>query len=84
MAEPRPMKIVEAGATEGQFAAEPVALVGALPTGSVPNATASVKGVVNRAAAVANLPATPADLTAVATTVNDLLAKLRTAGILAP
>lgn len=84
MADPKPLKVVSAGVTEGEWAAEPVALVGTLPTGSVPNATASVKGVVNRAAAVPNLAATPADLTTVATTVNDLLAKLRTAGVLAP
>lgn len=84
MADPKPLKVVSAGATEGPHAAEPVVLIGSLPSGSVPNATASVKGVVNRAAAVTNLPTTPADLAAVASTVNDLLAKLRTAGIVAP
>jgi len=83
MAEPKPLKVVEAGVTEGQWAAEPVSIVGTLPTGSVPNATTSVKGVVNRASAVADLDG-GADLAAVIAKVNDLLAKLRTAGILAP
>lgn len=83
MAEPKPLKVVEAGVTEGPWAAEPVAIVGTLPTGSVPNATASVKGVVNRASAVADL-AGGADLPTTVAKVNDLLAKLRTAGILAP
>lgn len=84
MASPRPLKVISAGAAEGVYDGEPVVLIGSLPSGSVPNATTSVKGVVNRAAAVPNLAATPADLTAVATTVNDLLAKLRTAGVLTP
>lgn len=84
MAEPKPLKVVEAGVTEGPWAAEPVAIVGTLPTGSVPNATASVKGVVNRASAVTDMAASPADLAAVATKFNELLTKLRAAGIVAP
>ncbi len=82
MAAPKPLKIVSAGATEGEWAAEPVALVGTLPTGSVPNATTSVKGVVNRTPAQVNSAA--ADVATLVTDFNALLAKLRTAGIITP
>lgn len=83
MADPKPIKVVSAGNTEGAYAPEPVALVGTLPTGSVPAATTAVAGVVKVAVAQADMAATPADLTAVATGFNALLAKLRTAGVLA-
>lgn len=48
-----------------------------------PNASTSVKGLVNQAATQAAMAATPADLTAVATSYNALLAALKTAGIVA-
>lgn len=79
----KPVKFVSAGAAAGTFAPEPLVLVGSMPTGSVPDASTSVKGVVKQAAAQADMAGTPADLTAVATDFNALLAKLRTAGILA-
>lgn len=47
-----------------------------------PNATTSVKGVVNQAAAQANSTAT--DVAGLVADLNALLAKLRTAGVLAP
>ena len=47
-----------------------------------PNATTSVKGLVNQAAAQANSTAT--DVAGLVTDFNALLAKLRTAGVLAP
>ena len=77
----KPVKFVSAGAAAGTFAPEPLVLVGAMPTGSIPDASASVKGVVKQSAAQADsVAATVADLV---TDFNALLAKLRTAGILA-
>ena len=77
----KPIKIVSAGGTAGTFAPEPLALIGTLPTGSVPDATASVKGVVKQSVAQTDsVAATVADLV---TDFNALLAKLRTAGLLA-
>lgn len=76
-----PVKIVSAGGTAGTFAPKPLALIGSLPSGSVPDATTSVKGVVKQAAARADSAAS--DVAGVNTVLNDLLAKLRTAGILA-
>lgn len=52
-------------------------------TDTPPNASTSVKGLVNQAATQAPLAATPADLTTVATAYNALLAALKTAGIVA-
>ena len=53
-----------------------------VPLTSVPNATSSVKGLVNQAVADANSTAT--DVPTLVTDFNDLLSKLRNAGIIAP
>lgn len=52
--------------------------------GSLPAATATQAGAVKRGVAVANGAVPFADLTAAANKVNELLASLRTAGIIAP
>ena len=83
MADPIPYVIAENGETaEAPDGAIPIALYGDAEAAAVPNATTSVKGVVNQAAAQADL-AGGADLPTVVTAHNALLAKLRTAGILA-
>jgi hypothetical protein len=53
-----------------------------VPLSSVPNATTSIKGVVNQAVAKSNSTAT--DVPTLVTDFNDLLSKLRSAGIIAP
>ena len=53
-----------------------------VPLSSVPNATTSTKGVVNQAVAKSNSTAT--DVPTLVTDFNDLLSKLRSAGIIAP
>lgn len=53
-----------------------------VPLYSVPNATISTKGLVNQAVAKSNSTAT--DVPALVTDFNDLLSKLRNAGIIAP
>lgn len=99
MSDPRPVKFTAYAASDGTYAAEPLKVIGPLPTGSVSAATTSVAGVVKKTparadsaalTAAAAAGATPtkaeydallADVTALHTVVNDLLAKLRTAGI---
>ena len=66
----KPIKIVSAGATAGQFAPEPLVLVGTLPEGSIEPAEAQADS-------------TAAELEDLVDDFNDLLAKLRAAGILA-
>ena len=65
---------------------EQKAIVAALDytAGSLPAATAAQAGAVKRGAAVANGAVPFADLTAASNKVNELLASLRTAGVIAP
>lgn len=82
MADPIPYVIAENGETaEAPDGAIPIALYGDAEAAAVPNATTSVKGVVNQAAADPNSAAV--DIAGIVADHNDLLAKLRTAGILA-
>jgi len=83
MANPQPVTFVTGiSGANPKFAPEPLEIVGALPAASVPAATNTVNGTVKRAAAQANSTAT--DVAGLVTDFNALLAKLRTAGILAP
>lgn len=81
MANPIPYVVAASGASgAAPKGSIPIGLYGA-PAGSVPNATTTTKGIVNQAAAQANSTAT--DAAGIVTDFNALLAKLRTAGILA-
>lgn len=83
MVNPKPVTLT-AGASgpNPQFTPQPLEVVGFDPAAFVPAATAIVAGLVKRAPAQANSTAT--DVAGVVTDFNALLAKLRTAGIVAP
>lgn len=83
MVNPKPVSFVTGiSGANPKFAPEPLEVVGGIPAASVPAATTSTNGTVKRAAAQANSTAT--DVAGLVTDFNALLAKLRTAGILAP
>jgi hypothetical protein len=82
MASAKPITITQRAAVAGERAPEPVVLVGTLPVSATPSATTGNRGTVLRAASQANSTAT--DVAGLVTDFNALLAKLRTAGIIAP
>lgn len=82
MPNPKPIRLVTGANPSPQLDPQEYVLVGTLPSAAVPTATATVNGTVKRAAAQPNSTAT--DVAGLVTDFNALLAKLRTAGILAP
>lgn len=83
MVNPKPVKLVAGSANnDSVFEPESLKVIGFDAAALVPTATASVAGLVKRAPAQANSTAT--DVPGLVTDFNALLAKLRTAGIVAP
>lgn len=80
---PRPIKVTQA-ATNPQAGYDPenVVIIGTLPAGAQARATTSTYGTVKQAATIAN-QTTFADLAAATTAYNNLIAALKTAGIMA-
>jgi len=80
---PKPITVTQvATLPAGLTAPQPFVIVGALPAAAVPLATAGAAGTVKKAATIA-AAVTFADLPAVVVAYNDLLAKLKAAGIMA-
>jgi len=82
MASPKPIALTAGANPTPSVDPQPFVVVGGIPGGALPAPTASVRGGVVRAAAQANSTAT--DVAGLVTDFNALLAKLRSAGVIAP
>lgn len=82
--DPKPVVLTQVAALPAghPFDPEPLLVVGPLPAGSTPLATATVAGAVKKGATVANATVA-ADGTSAGTQLNALIASLKAAGVIA-